>query len=144
MLGWRIFVWRAQCDQSGAPPKELVFLGLRNSLFQRQDGLAKLAQVSLIPWKMWVDNRQELCYISWKGFKYHLLPMKNFVNYLLFSSIVGMKDCQENPWKMINWKKKSEGYLLLNWGDISYTLAIANLSQYQRKKKRCHEGCFRT
>lgn len=43
------FLCVAQCDQSGTPPKELVFLGGRNSLFQRQDGLAKLAQVRFIP-----------------------------------------------------------------------------------------------
>lgn len=67
-------------DQSGTCPKELVYLGLRNSLFLRQEGLSKPAQVWFLPWKMWEDSREQLCYISWHCIVYQLLLKKNFVN----------------------------------------------------------------
>lgn len=42
-------MFEAQYDQSGTRPKELVYLGLRNSLFLRQEGLSKPAQVWFLP-----------------------------------------------------------------------------------------------
>lgn len=71
--------------------------------------------------------------------------MKNFVNGLLFSSIVGKKHCQENPWKMINWKKKkNEGdtccQCIWNITSIQQLLTFLNIGEIRKDVMKASSG----